>query len=417
MMRSCVLSANDPANDFPIENLPFGVFSTIETLNRIGVRIGDEVFDLGNYSHVIEETDEELADACRQPGLNELMRLGKPAWSKLRQHLTRVLAEGQKADDLPLVPISEVLMHLPAVIGDYTDFYASIYHATNVGSMFRPENPLFPNYKYLPVAYHGRASSVVVSGYDVRRPHGQIATESVPQYALSRALDYEAELGIFIGPGNKIGSSISIEESSDHVFGVCLVNDWSARDIQRWEYQPLGPFLAKSFQTTISPWVVTMDALEPFRTRALARPSEDPKPLTHLYSEKDQERGGIDLHVEVLIQSQAMRQSHIAPMRLSEGNFRDMYWTVAQMVTHHTSNGCNLRSGDLLASGTISGESKSSRGSLLELTWAGKTPIKLPSGEERKFLEDGDEVIMRGWCERAGARRIGLGECRGMIRE
>lgn len=417
MMRSRVLSANDPANDFPIENLPFGVFSTArDSSRRIGVRIGDEVFDLREYSKIIEGVDEALGEACRQTSLNELMRLGKAAWSKLRQHLTKVLQEGQKAGDLPLVALSEVQMQLPAVIGDYTDFYASIYHATNVGSMFRPDNPLFPNYKYLPVAYHGRASSVVVSGHDVKRPRGQIATEGVPQYALSRALDYEAELGVFIGEGNEIGSAISIDESADHVFGVCLVNDWSARDIQRWEYQPLGPFLAKSFSTTVSPWLVTMDALEPFRTRALERPSEHPKPLPHLYSEKDQERGGIDLHVEVLIQSKVMRESHIAPIRLSEGNFRDMYWTVAQMVAHHTSNGCNLRPGDLLASGTISGESESSRGSLLELTWGGKSPIKLPTGEERKFLEDGDEVIMRGWCERSGARRIGLGECRGMIR-
>jgi len=418
MMRSCVPSANDPANDFPIENLPFGIFSTTgDSSRRIGVRIGDEVFDLREYSQIIKGIDAALGDACKEASLNNLMRLGRPAWSKLRQHLTTILQEGHKANDLPLVAIGEAQMHLPALIGDYTDFYASIYHATNVGSMFRPENPLLPNYKYLPVAYHGRASSVVVSGHDVKRPHGQIATEGVPQYALSRALDYEAELGVFIGTGNDIGSTVSIEEAGNRVFGVCLANDWSARDIQRWEYQPLGPFLAKSFLTTVSPWVVTVDALEPFRTRALERPASDPRPLPHLYSESDQKFGGIDLHVEVLVQSQLMRQSNIAPIRLSEGNFRDMYWTLAQMVAHHTSNGCNLRPGDLLASGTISGQSETSRGSLLELTWGGKTPIKLPTGEERKFLENGDEVIMRGWCERDGARRIGLGECRGMIRE
>jgi len=298
---------------------------------------------------------------------------------------------------------------VPLVIRDYTDFYASIHHATNVGSMFRPDNPLLPNYKYVPIGYHGRASSVIVSGTPFSRPSGQIRDDASqdPSFGPSRRLDYEMEIGAFIGRGNRLGEPVTVESAEEHVFGLCIVNDWSARDIQTWEYQPLGPFLAKSFATSVSPWVVTLDALEPFRVPAFARAAGDPEPLPYL-----QPSGmGIDINVEVAIKTATMEK----PQRLSRGNFRDMYWTLAQLVAHHTSNGCNLQSGDLLASGTVSGESKESRGSLLELTWRGSEPIELPGGEKRTFLQDGDEVIMRAWCEKDGLR-VGFGECRGTVR-
>ena len=299
-------------------------------------------------------------------------------------------------------------MLLPVAIGDYTDFYASVHHATNVGSMFRPDNPLLPNYKWLPIGYHGRSSSIVVSGTPVRRPSGQTKDDAspAPVFGPSKRLDYEMELGMFIGPGNDLGEPIAVGSALDHVFGFCLVNDWSARDVQTWEYQPLGPFLAKSFATSISPWIVTLDALEPFRTRAFERASGDPEPLPYLRDDV-----GYDINVEVWLRTKKMSE----PVRLSRGNFRDMYWTVAQLVAHHTSNGCNLRPGDLLASGTISGPEKDARGCLLELTWRGTEPIQLPTGETRRFLEDGDEVILRAYCEREGVPRIGFGECRGVV--
>ncbi len=299
-------------------------------------------------------------------------------------------------------------MLLPVRIGDYTDFYASIHHATNVGSMFRPDNPLLPNYKWVPIGYHGRASSIVVSGTRVRRPHGQTRDDAnaPPVFGPSKRLDYEMEVGFFIGRGNALGDPVPVGDALDHVFGFCLVNDWSARDIQTWEYQPLGPFLAKNFATTISPWIVTLDALEPFRTNAFVRADGDPQPLPYLRDDV-----GFDITVEVWLRSAKMSE----PIRLSRGSFRDMYWTVAQLVAHHTSNGCNLQPGDLLASGTISGTAKDSRGSLLELSWRGTEPIELPTGETRKFLEDGDEVILRAYCEREGYARIGFGECRGVV--
>jgi fumarylacetoacetase len=313
--------------------------------------------------------------------------------------------------------MSDVDMRAPAVIGDYTDFYASIDHATNVGSMFRPDNPLLPNYKYVPIAYHGRASSIVPGPEAVRRPCGQIRPdpEAPPHYEPSRMLDYELELGFFIGPGNSLGSPISISEAEDHLFGVCLVNDWSARDIQSWEYQPLGPFLAKSFATTISPWVVTMDALAPFRTPAFRRTETDPQPLEYLRSDMNQAAGGLQITLEAYLLSAKMRDAGLSPYPLSRSNFETMYWTPAQFVAHHTSNGCNLRPGDLLASGTVSGPGENERGCLLELAWRGSKPLKLPSSEERRFLADNDEVIFRGWCERKGFVRIGFGECRGIV--
>jgi fumarylacetoacetase len=307
-------------------------------------------------------------------------------------------------------------MLLPATVGDYTDFYASIFHATNVGKLFRPDNPLLPNYKYVPIGYHGRASSLVASGTAIRRPSGQTRDgDSDPQFGPSKALDYELEVGLFVSVGNELGMQVSIVGAEDHIFGICLVNDWSARDMQAWEYQPLGPFLAKSFATSLSPWVVTMEALAPFRVPAFARPAGDPAPLPYLLDPHDQQHGGLTLNLEVSLLTAQMRKAALAPAVLSRSNFRDLYWTMAQLLTHHASNGCNLRPGDLLASGTVSGTDKSARGCLLELTSRGREPITLPSGEQRKFLEDGDEIVLRGYCEADGFRRIGLGTCSGTI--
>jgi fumarylacetoacetase len=428
-LRSWVDSANATGTDFPIQNLPFGVFSRkgANEIPRICIAIGDYVLDLAACAHsgLLDPLGEATVEACAEMQLNRLMSLGAQHWSALRQRLSELLSagNGELRDDAglrahALVPAGEAEMFMPAAIGDYTDFYASIHHATNVGSMFRPDNPLLPNYKYLPVGYHGRASSVVVSGVPVRRPLGQVAANDSgpPVFGPSRLLDYELEVGFFIGPGNELGEPIRIHAAADHIFGLCLLNDWSARDIQRWEYQPLGPFLAKSFATSISPWVVTMEALAPFRIPAFARPEGDPEPLAHLYSENDQQRGGIDLQLEVWLSSERMRAEAVAPQVLSRGNFRDMYWTLAQMVAHHSSNGCNLRPGDLMGSGTVSGAGKQSRGSLLELTWRGSEPLVLPTGETRRFLEDGDEVILRGYCSGNSARRIGFGECRGIVK-
>jgi fumarylacetoacetase len=313
--------------------------------------------------------------------------------------------------------MAEAVMAPPAIIGDYTDFYSSIHHASNVGRLFRPGNPLLPNYKYVPIGYHGRASSIVVSGTPVGRPSGQSKEPAAeaPVFGPTRSLDYELEVGFFAGPGNALGQPIPIADAEQHIFGLCLLNDWSARDMQSWEYQPLGPFLAKSFATTISPWIVTMEALAPFRVPAFQRPDGDPEPLPYLSAAEDRERGGIDLTLEVYIASRQMREAALQPMRLSRGNLRNLYWTLAQLLTHHSSNGCNLRPGDLLATGTVSGPSREERGCLLELTQRGAEPIRLPNGEIRKFLEDGDEVILRGYCERDGFARIGLGECRGTI--
>jgi len=421
--ESWVESANSVDTDFPIQNLPFGIFRHALDAPRIGVAIGDLIVDIGGVANQrsLALGDEATLEACRTVSLNAFMVLGAGPRRAVRRRLHALLRKDASVDDRQmmsrhLVPQADVEMLLPAAIGDYTDFYASIFHATNVGRLFRPENPLLPNYKYIPIGYHGRASSLVASGTPVRRPCGQTREGNAePVFGPSKALDYELEVGFFVGKGNALGEAIAITEAEDHLFGVCLVNDWSARDVQAWEYQPLGPFLAKSFATSLSPWVVTMEALAPFRIAAFARAAGDPAPLPYLLDAGDQEAGGLDLRLEVFLSSERMREQKIAAMRMSSGNFRDMYWTMAQMLTHHASNGCSLKSGDLLASGTLSGPSEDARGCLLELTSRGKEPITLPSGEQRKFLEDGDEVTLRGFCEGDGFRRIGLGRCRGTV--
>jgi len=383
--------------DFPIENLPFGVFRR-DGAAHIGVAFEDRILDLHACARarLIDEP------ALLAPVLNDMMPRAREVRARVKELLTRGTA------DEHLVPMAGAEMLLPMRVGDYTDFYASIHHATNVGSMFRPDNPLLPNYKWLPIGYHGRASSIVVSGTPIRRPNGQTKDEAspAPLFGPSKRLDYEMELGMVIGRGNALGEPVAAGDALEHVFGFCLVNDWSARDVQTWEYQPLGPFLAKNFATSISPWIVTLDALEPFRTSAFERAEGDPQPLPYLRDDV-----GFDINVEVWLRSAKMTE----PVRLSRGNFRDMYWTVAQLIAHHTSNGCNLQPGDLIASGTISGTAKDARGSLLELAWRGTEPLALPTGETRKFLEDGDEVILRAYCEREGHARIGFGECRGIV--
>ncbi len=424
METSWVESANRSTSDFPLQNLPFGVFSTRILDQRIGVAIGDRVLDVRVCAEqgLLRALEPALQQACTAVTLNRLMALGRKASSALRARLTELLRVDVSPEirgrlERLLYPAPDVTMHLPAVIGDYTDFYASIYHATNVGKLFRPDNPLLPNYKHVPIGYHGRASSIVISGEKIQRPAGQVKAPDAdfPIYGPSRLLDYELEVGFFVAQGNARGEAIPLNKAEDHIFGLCLVNDWSARDIQAWEYQPLGPFLAKNFATTISPWVVTLDALEPFRLPAFHREAGDPQPLPYLSSEQNQQRGSIDVTLEVWLSSKRMRESGHAPMRLSKGNMRDLYWTPAQMLTHHASNGCNLRPGDLLASGTVSGPVKESVGCLLEMTRRGTEPIQLPTGEVRRFLEDGDEVIFRGYCEQEGHPRIGFGECRGTI--
>ena len=424
---SWVESANG-ATDFPIQNLPFGVFSTDgePESGRVGVAIGDQILDVTAAldQDLIGEEGRIAAHGCDSPRLNELMSLDRRTVSGLRRSIADLLDAstdvGKRAARHPdriLIPQRSAVMHLPAEVGDYTDFYASIDHATNVGSMFRPDNPLLPNYKYVPIGYHGRASSIVSSGTFVRRPEGQTREDPAgpPLFGPSKRLDYELEVGVFIGRGNPLGHPIAIDDAEDRIFGLCLVNDWSARDIQTWEYQPLGPFLAKNFATSVSPWVVTLDALEPFRIPAYQRAAGDPAPLDYLASKENQARGGFDITLEVLIQTAKMTRHGHAPVRVSIGNFKSMYWTLAQLVTHHASNGCNLRPGDLLASGTVSGPTPDSRGCLLERTWRGKEPLELPSGEKRAFLEDGDEIIMRARGRRDGYPTIGLGEVRGRI--
>ena len=425
-LRSWVNSANRRGSDFPIQNLPFGVFTGSETNGapHIGVAIGTEILDLARCSELglLDSIDKRTRAAVLSTTLNDLMSLGYEFSKELRSRLSHLLDErnpelrdNKRQRQQALVRADSAVLHLPVDIGDYTDFYASSFHATNVGSMFRPDNPLLPNYKYLPVGYHGRASSIVISGTDVRRPLGQReVTPGSPEFGPTAQLDYELEVGCLIGVGNRLGDRISIEKARESIFGLCLVNDWSARDIQRWEYQPLGPFLAKSFATSISPWIVTLEALQPFRTSAFARPDGDPEVLPHLRGVEDESSGGFDIQLEVYVSSRQMRERGMDPVRLSSGTFADMYWTLAQMVAHHTSNGCNLRTGDLIASGTVSGRTKASRGCLLELTWKGTEPVSLPSGETRRFLDDGDEVILRGHCERDGLR-VGFGECRGVI--
>lgn len=425
--RSWVESANAAAAPFPIQNLPFGVFRRRGESGaaRIGVAIGDQVLDLGAAAASgLLAGAEASAAACAQPALNALMALGPEANRALRLALSRLLrADGADVDRRKaaagtlLTPMADIEMTLPATIGDYTDFYASIHHATNVGRMLRPDNPLMPNYKWIPIGYHGRASSIRVSGTDVVRPNGQRKPPDAaePSFGPSRNLDYETELGFFVGTGNALGTAVPIAQAAEHLFGVCLLNDWSARDVQGWEYQPLGPFLAKSFASTVSPWVITFEALAPFRVAAGVRPDGDPRPLPYLSDAGDQAAGGLDVTIEILLSSAKMRAAKMAPHRLARVNARELYWTPAQMLAHHTSNGCDLRPGDLLGSGTISTPVAGAVGSILELTQRGKAPIELPGGETRVFVEDGDEIIMRGSCHADQRVPIGFGECRAIV--
>ena len=423
---SWVGSANAPGSDFPIQNLPFGVFRRRGSSDaaRVGVAIGDQVFDLvaaEQLAPALFDMHAAVLDACAHPTLYPLMAMGRAPLLALRTEIAKVLDSRNVAasERLPtaLVPMTDADMQLPTRIGDYTDFYASIYHATNVGSMFRPDNALLPNYKYVPIGYHGRSSSIVPSGTPVKRPVGQRKgpTDDEPSVGTSRSLDYECEVGVFIGAGNALGTPIPLSQAEQHMFGLCLVNDWSARDVQSWEYQPLGPFLAKNFATTLSPWVVTLDALEPFRAPAFARPEGDPAPLPYLSTPDNDARGGVAITLEVRLQTALMRARGEVPVAVSKTSFTHMYWTLAQLVTHHAMGGCNLRSGDLLASGTVSGPTKAERGCMLELTWRGAEPLVLPSGETRAFLEDGDLVELAGWCEAPGARRIGFGTATGLV--
>ena len=418
-LRSWVQSANAPEADFPIQSLPLAAFRTRQERQfRIGAAIGDQILDL-SHPNVAALLEPGVARACRDPVLNELMALGPAAWSHLRLNLSRALRAGSDQQDriaTALIAQDRAQYGLPARIGDFTDFYTSIHHATAVGRLLRPEQPLLPNYKWIPIAYHGRASSVRVSGHEVTRPAGQIRLpgSETPVATASRKLDYEVELGVFVGVGNPLAQPIPIEEAWNHVFGVVLLNDWSARDIQAWEYQPLGPFLSKSFATTISPWVVGEEALRPFR-RAWTRPQQDPQPLPYLQDPQDQANGALDIVLEATIVTTAMRAEGQPGALLSRASCRHAYWTIAQMVAHHTVNGCNLVPGDLLGTGTQSGPGAAEAGSLIELTAGGREPLTLPNDERRAFLEDGDEICLRGYCEREGFVRIGLGTAAGRI--
>jgi fumarylacetoacetase len=421
-LRSFVASANAPDGDFPIQNLPYAVSRRRgdNAAPRVGVAIGAEILDIAVVANLLDGAAAGAAAACASPHLNALMERGPAAWAALRTGLSRLLRSDatQRAEvERHLTRIDDAELVLPVRIRNFTDFFASIFHATNTGRMFRPDNPLMPNYKYVPVAYHSRASSVEVSGVPVRRPLGQTRRpdDAAPVYRASRNLDYELELGFYIGTPSTLGEPVPIATAGDHVFGYCLLNDWSARDIQAWESQPLGPFLAKNFATTVSPFVVTAAALAPYRTRAYARPEGDPAPLPHLTAAEDQESGGLAIIMEAYLVTAKMRSSGETPFRLSHGSFADVYWTVAQMVAHHASNGCNLETGDLMGSGTVSGPLRESWASLLELTQRGKEPIALPNGETRGFIEDGDEIIFRGHCAKPGFARLGFGECRAVI--
>ncbi len=421
--RSFVESANVAGCDFPIQNLPFGACTRGDAAYAVlCVAIGDQVLDLHAAAErsLLEGIDESTCEALQEACLNPLMGLGPARWHVLRRAIFRLLsADSAHREEAAacLVARRDVTLAMPVDIRNYTDFYASLHHASNVGALFRPDNPLLPNYKWVPIGYHGRASSIVVSGNEVRRPTGQLKAPSTdtPNFAPSRRLDYELEVGAFVGVGNQVGEPIPIAQAADHIFGLCLLNDWSARDIQAWEYQPLGPFLAKSFATSISPWIDSAEALAPYRLEVSARPAEDPQPLSYLTDALDQQHGAFDIGVEVFLRTAAMRQEQCAPYRISRANLREIYWTFAQMLAHHASNGCDLRPGDLLGSGTISGPTPDARGCLLEITRGGAEPITLPDGTQRTFLEDGDEVILHGYCERAGAARIGFGECSGIV--
>lgn len=421
-LKSWVSAANDGVSDFPIQNLPFAIFRRKGSDDfRGGVAIGDQIVDLLLFRKacVLPADIQRLVVAAAKSELNEFMAMGPKAWSSLRLFLSRALREGSELENslrACLVSQADVEYQLPCKITDYTDFYTSIHHATAIGSLFRPDNPLLPNYKWVPIGYHGRASSIGISGQSFPRPLGQLkgTDDEVPTLAPSKRLDYELEMGIFIGPGNELGSPIPIAEAEHHVFGICLFNDWSARDIQAWEYQPLGPFLAKSFASTISPWVVTLEALAPYRI-AFTRPEGDPLPLPYLTSEHNKSAGAMDIKLEVLLQTHNMRARGEAPVSLSRSNFKYSYWTIAQLVSHHSVNGCNLQPGDLLGTGTQSGPEEGECGSILELSNGGKQAIKLPNGEMRTFLCDGDTVVLRGFCTSPSAVRLGFGEVTGTV--
>ena len=463
-LTSWVESANDPSTDFPIQNLPLCVYARPEDRHdaghvhddgnasdhahihpRIGVAIGSEILDVGMLAEagVLGSGDEQFQDgigfATEFSDLEGIAMLGSEFRRSLRRHLQDFLRNdaggGQQARRLRtkcLTPQAKCTFLTPFLrVPNYTDFYASVHHAHTVGSMFRPDQPLLPNYKHIPIGYHGRASSIIASGEEVTRPNGQQAPTdetpgSMPSFGPCKMLDYELEVGCFVGQASDRGVPVPLAEAENHILGLCLLNDWSARDIQKWEYQPLGPFLAKNFATSISPFLITLDALEPFRCAGPERTQGDPAPLPYLNNTAVLSRGGFDINLEVFLVSAKMRESNMSPIRLSRGNLKHLFWTFSQMLTHHTSNGCNLESGDLLGSGTVSGPEKDSRGCLLELTWDGvdpatgkprpRTPLQLPSGETRTFLADGDEVIFRAFCEKPGFRRIGFGECRGIIR-
>lgn len=407
----------DPGSDFPVQNLPLGIFSEAKGLRRPGVAIGDYILDL---TAVADLLDEDSRDDLSQPILNAWLSRGPEAHRALRHRLSEILTDERYRDDVEvhLIGQSEVRMHVPCLIGDYTDFYVGIHHATNVGKQFRPDNPLLPNYKYVPIGYHGRASSVRASGEPVIRPSGQRKPPEAeaPEYGPSRRLDYELELGIWVGQGNELGQPIPIGEAADRIAGYCLLNDWSARDLQAWEYQPLGPFLAKNFLTSVSPWIVSADALAPFRSAMPPRPDGDPQPLPYLDDAADRQSGGLSIQLEVTLSTERMRSAGQAPHVLSRGTAdAAMYWSAAQIVAHHSCNGCNLLPGDLIGTGTLSTDSDRGLGSLLEISRGGTQPIELESGEKRSFLEDGDEITLRAWCEREGAVRIGLGECVGRV--
>jgi len=450
-LQSWVESANDPKSDFPIQNLPYSVWNMTDISaqgEHVLVRIGDMYLDLDELSE-LGLIDNTLFPAfhgdSRDNGIDSLRMVSSFDMATRRALRTRIsnllsgtdpaLRDNEEA--ISKCILTAELVHEDGFLctfepRDYTDFYASLNHATNVGSMFRPDNPLLPNYKHIPIGYHGRASSVVASGTPIKRPVGQQAPAEEggsPAFGPCKLLDYEMEMGVIVGRGNELGETISIEDAEDHMLGLCILNDWSARDLQKWEYVPLGPFLAKNFASTVSPYIVTMEALAPFRCPAMERDASDPQPLPYMDSEANRAAGGFDIKVEVHLASAKMREQGMDPVHLSTGNFKDMYWTLAQMLTHHSVNGCNMNPGDLLGSGTISGTTRDSRGSMLELTWDGdpfanppvsapgtqRTPIVLPTGEERRFIADGDEIIMKAYCEREGFRRIGFGECRGII--
>lgn len=405
--------------DFPVQNLPFGVFSTDGTPPRGGVAIGEAILDLAAIAPLLDGPAAHSAALAGQPTLNALFAQGQAAMTALRRALFTLLTDAARAEAVrhALHPRVDCTLHLPFAIGDYTDFYTGIHHAENVGRLLRPDNPLLPNYKYVPIGYHGRSSSIRPSGVDVRRPRGQTKApaEDAPSHGPCKRLDYELEMAIWVGQGNALGTPVPIAEAGRHIAGLSILNDWSARDVQAWEYQPLGPFLAKNFHSTISPWVVTIDALAPFRVAQPQRAPGDPAPLPYLFDAQDQQHGALDVTMEVWLRSAAMRDAGLPGVRLSRGAMTAMYWTMAQLLAHHTSGGCNLAAGDLMGTGTLSGADSTSFGSLMEISRGGTVPFALPSGETRTFLEDGDDVTITAYAEREGYARIGFGQCTARI--